>query len=109
MRHLILALVLGMAVTSNALASTCATLPLVWAVNKSMVRAAVVSGFEEKYANAPETNVVTDLIQTCLIRKIDFFVDSIILHCHMGVGARGAEIKAYDATLTLCLKELGFE
>ena len=105
MRHLILAVVLSMAFTSNAWANYCRVLPITWAVTPHVVRDAVSRGFDNMYDNSSVPHDAdTDKVHACVLSKIDFFVDSIVLHCRMGFGDESEQI-AFRAVLELCAKE----
>ncbi len=81
---------------------------MVWQRAPHMVRLAVEVGFNSMYAASPiEYTPDTDAIQACLHRKTDFFVESTILHCKMSTP--NAEQVAFNATLNLCVKELGYD
>ncbi len=108
MRHLILAVVLTMMVTSNAWANNCKMLPVVWRATPYVVIMSVEKGFEKMYADSPVPHdAVTDAMHACMLSKVEFFIESIIMHCNMGFGDQ-AEQTAFNATLNLCAKEMGY-
>lgn len=109
MREIILAVALGVMVTSNAWANNCEALPIAWRTTPQVVRIAVEAGLNDMYAASPVPHTPdTEAIQACLLGKTDFFVESIIMHCNLGVGDQ-AEFIAFNAILNLCAKELGYD
>ena len=108
MRQITLAVVLTTMGTSNAWADTCTSLPRVWQVTPSIVRMSVVNGLNKMYeASTVPHDADTLIIHGCMLSKVDFFVDSIIMHCNMGTP--NAEQVAFNAMLNLCAKELGYD
>ena len=107
MRHITLAVALVVMVTSSAWANNCKLLPPVWRATPYVVIVTVERGFEDMYAISPVPHDdVTDAMHACMLSKVEFFIESIILHCKMGFGDE-AEQTAFNATLNLCARELG--
>lgn len=111
MRYIILSVVLGLMVTSNAAAAdTCSALPAVWRITPGIVRMTVINGLNKMYHKSPiPPDEETAMYHGCMLSKVDFFVDSIIMHCNLGLKSGDAEQTAFTATLNLCVGELGYD
>ncbi len=90
-------------------ADTCRDLPTIWNVTPGIVRMSVVKGLNERYVSPVPYDADAEEFHACMLSKVDFFVDSIILHCKMGIGADTSEQTAFNALLNLCAKELGYD